>query len=101
MTSKVSPFVSENIELLNVLCDSKTKGSVITAIFKTANNNLLSAIAEILLNCKQETIPKSVQKTLTIKRGRAKRMLLLRKHWRKLRPILQPVVRRIKHNETS
>ena len=77
MNSKVSPFVIENIDLLNVLCNPATKQIVTKAIFKTANKQLLSAITELILNCKQGLIPKSVQKSLTVKRGRTKKVLLI------------------------
>ena len=95
MNSRVSPFVTDNINLLKVLCNPVTKRAVTIAIFKTANKQLLSAIAELLLNCKKEAIPKSVKRTLTTKHGRAKKVLVLRKHWGKLRNVLRPLVQKL------
>ena len=69
MNSRVSPFVTDNINLLKILCSPFTKRTVTTAILKTADKHLLSAIAELLLNCKQEAVPKSVKKILTIKKS--------------------------------
>ena len=95
--TKISPIVIETIDLLSVLCNPKTKGTVITTILKTADKQLLTAIGEVIINCKISSIPKSVKNIFTVKRGRAKKLLTLRKHWKKLRGPMSNIVRQIQH----
>ena len=68
-------------------------------LLKTASQRMVLGIEELLLNIKEEKLPKVVlsirKKGLKLKR---KRQLLV-KYWKKIRSILWPVVKRLLRDE--
>ena len=101
MPIEVSAFVAANLRLLNTLCDAQTSTKVRNKLLKRANRPMIQAIQELLLNIKEENIPKVIigirkkGKKLSIKRQQIIR------HWKKIRALISPLVRRLINNEKA
>ena len=99
MLSNVSEFVSENLSVINAACDPRTTSKITTHLLKTASQRMVLAIEELLLNIKEEKLPKVIlairKKGLKLKR---KRQLIV-KYWKKIRSILAPVIQRLLKDE--
>ena len=101
MRSVVSPHVSDNLSLIQVLCNPLTSTKATSKILKNITRPLILAIQELLLNVKQETLPKVIVAIKNKKQKLKFKKQQIIKHWKKIRALITPLVGRLIQNGTA
>lgn len=84
MFKDISATVITHLSLLLALCDPSTPRRLVQQLLKSADNKLLHAIGELVLNSKNDNIPVAVKSIITNKSSKQKKRLTLIKQWHKI-----------------